>query len=268
MQNKLDSEELLTVGEHLEIFRRMLFKVLFVFLLFSTIIFCFKHEVFSIILAPKNSDFISFHLISNFTRIFIPNFSFSPYDVQLISTEVSSQFMSHIYVSCLLGLLATSPFILYQLLRYITPALYENEKKYSTRVAIIIFTLFIIGVIISYFILFPISFRFLVTYQVDDSVVNMITLDSYISTFASLTFLTGIVFQLPIIIYLLGKMGLLTPEILIKWRPYALILIMLLAAIITPPDIFTLLIITMPIYGLYELSIIVLKRSLKNKTYQ
>ena len=260
MQNKTESEELLTIGEHLEILRKLLFKVLFVFLISTIVVFCFKNEVFSIILAPKSSNFISFQLITNFVRLFSPNFSFEHYNIQLISTEASSQFMNHIYVSCILGLLISSPFILYQLLKYISPALYENEKKYSSRLVFIIFFLFFLGVLISYYILFPVSFRFLATYSVDESISNMIKLDSYISTFASLTFMTGIVFQLPIISFVLGKMGILNSNILVKWRPYAIITIMIIAAIITPPDIFTLIIISIPIYGLYELSIIVLKR--------
>lgn len=256
----------MTVGEHLEVLRRMLLKVLFVFLFCSILIFCFKREVFSFILAPKSSSFVSFDLITDFLRLFSPDFSFSTYDIPLISTELSSQFMSHIYVSCILGLLVTSPYILYELLKFITPALYENEKRYSAKIAIVIFILFIVGVLMSYYILFPISFRFLATYQVDESVVSTITLDSYISTFASLTFLTAIVFQLPVITYLLGKIGLISPEILIKWRPYAFVLILLVAAIITPPDIFTLLIVSFPIFGLYELSIFILRKSIHNSS--
>ena len=139
--------------------------------------------------------------------------------------------------------------------------MYENEKRYSVAVACIIYALFLLGVLISYFILFPISFRFLATYQVNECVINTITLDSYISSFSTLVFLTGILFQLPIIIYILGKMGWVDAPLLKKIRPYALIVIMIVAAIITPPDIFTLFLVTFPIYGLYELSILVLKKS-------
>ena len=117
----------------------------------------------------------------------------------------------------------------------------------------------------SYFILFPISFQFLATYQVDDEIVNTITLDSYISTFTTLTFLMGIVFQLPVIAFVLGKMGFIDAPMLKQYRSYAFIIIMVIAAIITPPDIFTLILVTIPIYGLYEVSIWVLKKSHNNK---
>lgn len=112
----------------------------------------------------------------------------------------------------------------------------------------------------SYYVLFPISFQFLATYQVDENIVNAITLDSYISTFATLTFMLGIVFQLPIFAFVLGKMGLIDAQLLMKYRPYAFVLIMIVAAIITPPDLFTLVLVTIPIYALYELSILVLKK--------
>lgn len=260
MAKNKESSEFLTIGEHLEIFRKMLFRILVVFLIITIVIFCLKKELFEILLAPKSNNFITLKIITDFIRIFNPNFSFVPYNIPLISTELSSQFMSHIYVSCIFGILLSSPYILFELLKYVTPALYENEKKYSLRIALIVFVLFIIGVLMSYFILFPISFRFLATYQVDESVTSTITLDSYISTFSSLIFLCGIIFQLPLICYFLGKMGIVSPQLFIKWRPYALVFIMVIAAIITPPDIFTLILVTIPIYTLYEISIIILKR--------
>lgn len=259
-----ESTEFLTIGEHLEIFRKMLFRILCVLLIFTIVTFCLKNILFEILFAPKSSNFISFQIITDFIHIFNPNFSFSSYNIPLISTELSSQFMSHIYVSCIFGVLLSSPYILFELLKYVTPALYKNERKYSLRIALIVFVLFIIGVLMSYFVLFPVSFRFLATYQVDDSVTSTITLDSYISTFSSLTFLCGIIFQLPVISYFLGKMGMASPQLLKKWRPYALVLIMVIAAIITPPDIFTLILVTIPIYALYELSILILKRCTYN----
>lgn len=116
------------------------------------------------------------------------------------------------------------------------------------------------GLFMSYFIIFPISFQFLSTYQVDESVKSTITLESYISTFTTLTFLMGVVFQLPVFAYILGRMGFIDARLMKKYRSYAFIIIMIIAAVITPPDIFTLILVTLPIYGLYELSIIVLKK--------
>lgn len=261
-QNNNDSE-LMTTGGHLEVLRKMLFRIILVILVLAIIIFCFKKETFALLLAPKSSDFATFTFIDAILAKFNIQSHFSDIDVSLISTELSSQFMTHIYVSCLLATLFASPYILFEIFRFVSPALYESEKKYSVAVACTIYVLFFIGVLISYFILFPISFRFLATYQVDESVVNTITLDSYISTFSTLVFLTGILFQLPIIIFVLGKMELVNASMLKKFRPYALVVIMIVAAIITPPDIFTLFLVTVPIYGLYELSILVLKKTNK-----
>jgi sec-independent protein translocase protein TatC len=175
--------------------------------------------------------------------------------VDMIATDLSSQFMTHISTAIYLGLLGASPYILYELFRFISPALYENERKYSIQVAGIVYALFILGVLMSYFVLFPISFRFLGTYSVSAKVVSNITLDSYISTFVSLTLVMGLVFQLPVIAFFIGKLGFITSEMLSQYRKHALIIIMLVAAIITPPDVMTLVLVTIPLYLLYEISI-------------
>jgi len=178
----------------------------------------------------------------------------------MIATDLSSQFMRHITTACYLGLLGASPYILFELFRFVSPALYENERKYSGLVAIIIYTLFIIGVLMSYFVLFPISFRFLGTYSVSDKVVSNITLDSYITTFVSLTLIMGVVFQLPVVAFFLGKMGIVNAEMLSKYRKHAFLIIMLAAAAITPPDLMTLILVTIPLYLLYEVSVRVVRR--------
>lgn len=246
---------LLTFGGHLEVLRRMLFRVVLVVVSLGVVIFCFKKETFSILLAPHTSDFCTFTLIEQALNALGWQFQFDDYDVPLISTQLSAQFMTHITVSCLLAVLLASPYIVFELFRFISPALYESEKRYSYLVACVVYALFLLGLAMSYFILFPISFQFLATYQVDADIVNTITLDSYITTFITLTFVMGVVFQLPVIILVLGRMGLVDAPLLKKYRPYAFVLIMIVAAIITPPDIFTLVMVTLPVYGLYELSI-------------
>lgn len=259
--NTESNNELLTFGGHLDVFRKMLFRVLCVVIVTACVIFGFKNETFTVILAPHNSDFCTFQFIERLLNSFGLEFKFADYKIPLISTELSAQFMTHISVSCMLAVLLASPYILYELFKFISPALYENEKKYSNLVACIIYILFILGLLMSYFIIFPISFRFLATYRVDDEIVNTITLDSYISTFTTLTFVMGIVFQLPVISFVLGKMGFIDSQLLKKYRPYALVLIMVIAAIITPPDLFTLVLVTIPIYCLYEVSILILNKS-------
>lgn len=240
--------------------RRMLFRVVAVVAVLAVIIFCFKSETFAILLAPRNYDFVTFRFIENLLNTHGVDFHFAEYHVPLIATELSSQFMTHVTVSCMLGALLASPFILFELFRFVSPALYESEKRYSYLVAAVIYGLFLLGLLMTYFILFPISFQFLATYQVDEEIMSTITLDSYISTFTTLTFMMGIVFQLPVFAFVLGKMGFIDADMLKRYRAYAFVIIMIVAAIITPPDLFTLVLVTIPIYGLYEVSILVLKR--------
>lgn len=259
MEDTGATKGLLTYGGHLDVLRKMLFRILCVVVVFAVIIFCFKKEVFAILLAPHDSDFCTFRFIETVVNNLGCDFNFSEYQIPIISTELSSQFMTHITVSCILSALLTSPYILLELFRFISPALYDSEKKYSYFVAGIIYLLFVLGVLMSYFVLFPIAFQFLATYQVDDEIISTITLDSYISTFTTLTFLMGVVFQLPVFAFILGKMGFIDAQVLKEYRAYAFVIIMIVAAIITPPDLVTLILVTIPIYGLYELSIIVLK---------
>lgn len=249
------SEGLLSFGGHLEVLRQMLFRILGVTLVFSCIVFCFKVQTFEILLAPSDSSFVTYSVVENLMQRIDKSFMFEPFNVQLIATDLSSQFVTHLTTSIYLGLLFASPLIMYELFRFITPALLENERKYSTKIMLSVYSLFMIGVLMSYYILFPISFRFLGTYSVADKVHTMITLDSYISTFVSLTLLLGIVFQLPVITFILAKMGILNAPIMSKYRKHALILIMLVAAIITPPDIMTLILVSIPLFIIYEISI-------------
>lgn len=251
---------MLTFGGHLEVLRRMLFRIIAAVMVLAIAIFCFKDKTFELLLAPSQWDFVTYQYIEKFLHYFGSNFTFNQFHINLIATELSSQFMTHITTALYLGLLGASPYILVELFRFITPALYENEKKYSVHVAVTMYLLFIVGVLMSYFIIFPISFRFLGTYSISGMVESNITLKSYISTFTTLTLVMGLVFQLPVIAFFLGKLEMASSELLKRYRKYALIVIMLVAAIITPPDLMTLVLVTIPLYLLYEVSILVLKR--------
>ena len=251
---------LLTFGGHLEVLRRMLFRIIAVVMVLAVAIFCFKDKTFELLLAPSQWDFVTYRYIEAFLHKLGSSFTFSEYHINLIATELSSQFMTHISTAFYLALLGASPYILVELFRFITPALYENEKKYSVQVAVIVYVLFIVGVLMSYFVLFPISFRFLGTYQVSGMVESNITLKSYISTFTTLTLVMGLVFQLPVIAFFLGKLNVVSASMLAQYRKYALLVIMVVAAIITPPDLMTLVLVTIPLYLLYEVSILVLRR--------
>lgn len=253
------NDEMLTFGGHLEVLHRMLFRIIAVAGAIAMVVFCFKETTWEVLLAPSEWDFCTYRWLESAMQAMGIDFHFEEFNVQMIATDLSSQFMTHISTAVYLGLLGASPYILYELFCFISPALYENERRYSVQVAGIIYVLFILGVLMSYFVLFPISFRFLGTYSVSAKVVSNITLDSYISTFVSLTLVMGVVFQLPVIAFFLGKMGIITSKTLTRYRRHSFLMIMILAAIITPPDIMTLVLVTIPLYLLYEVSIRVVK---------
>lgn len=258
-------EQMLTFGGHLGVLRKMLRRVLEVTLVFACIVFALKDITFSVLLAPGQWDFCTYRWLERIVGVFDPGFSFEEFHVDLIATDLSSQFMTHISTSIYLGLLCASPFILYELFKFVSPALLENERKYSVRVVCIIYLLFIAGVMMSYFILFPISFRFLGTYSVAERVHSTITLDSYISTFVTLTVMMGLVFQLPVIAFVLGKMGMVQSAYLVRYRRYAFLIICVVAAIITPPDIMTLVLVAVPLYMMYEVSIRVIRSTERHR---
>lgn len=257
---KDNSQDLLTFGGHLEVLRRMLFRIIAATGCLAIITFCLKDLTWQLLLAPSEWDFVTYRWIERSIQTMgFSDFHFEKYNVDLIATDLSSQFMTHITTAIYLGMLGASPYILYELFRFISPALYENEKKYSIQFMVIVYMLFILGTLMSYYVLFPISFRFLGTYCVAERIHSTITLDSYISTFTTLTLLMGVVFQLPVIAFILAKLGFITSEMLSKYRKHSFIIIMFVAAIITPPDIMTLVLVTIPLYFLYEVSIRVTK---------
>lgn len=246
----------LTFGEHLDVLRKMLVRTSCMVLLLMGLVFCFKEDVFRFLLGPCDTDFATFSLLRSMLAKIGLSAQLYPENMELITTDISSQFMSHLSVSFYLGILLSSPYILYELMKYVSPALYEKEKKYAYRILLSVYMLFFAGMLVSYWVLFPISCRFLASYSVSPDVKALISLDSYMSLFISLTVLMGIVFQLPVIALSLAKMGVIDSGLMKTYRRHAFILIVVVAAIITPPDILTLIIVTLPLYLLYEVSII------------
>ncbi len=258
---KGNSQDMLTFGGHLEVLRRMLFRIIGVAGVIAVVVFCFKDATWQLLLAPSEWDFTTYRWIENLAHVCgYADFHFDEYHVELIATDLSSQFMTHITTTVYLGLLGASPYILYELFRFTSPALYENERRYSVQVVVTVYVLFLLGVLMSYYVLFPISFRFLGTYSVAERVHSTITLDSYVSTFTTLTLVMGMVFQLPVIAFVLAKMGIVTSDMLSSYRKHAFLLIMVIAAVITPPDLMTLVLVTIPLYFLYEISIAIVRR--------
>lgn len=248
-------EELLTFGEHLEVLRKMFIRIIIAVFVIGVLVFCLKDITFSLLMAPTDNEFCFYRWVERVSLFFGSDFSFDEFSVQIISTELSAQFMTHLTSSVYISLLLASPYILYELFAFIAPALYENERRYSVIVVVLVYLLFIAGVMLSYFVIFPISFRFLATYQVSDSVINTITLSSYISTFSSLTFMMGIVFQLPVLSYVLARLGMISSGALRHFRKHAILVIAIVSAIITPPDVMTCLLVMGPLCLLYECSI-------------
>lgn len=227
----------MTFWDHLDELRNGILRSLAVTTVFALLAFVFKDELFAVVLGPKD-----------------PN-------LQLINTELTSQFMIHMTVAFYAGIIVATPYIIYELYKFISPALYQNEKRYATRIVLSGYLMFLIGTVFSYFVVFPFTISFLGNYQVSEDVHNMISLSSYIDTFVVLCLMMGAVFELPVLSWFLGKLGLLNRELMQRYRRHAIVAILVLAAFITPtPDAFTLLIVSAPIYLLYELSVFVVPR--------
>lgn len=255
-----ESGELLTFGGHLEVLRRLLLRVVAVAGALAAVVFCLKETTWRLLLAPGGYDFVTYRCIEQTAHaVGFGGFRFEEWHVELIATELSSQFMLHITTALQLGLLGASPYVLYELFRFVAPALYENERRMAVPVAGMAYALFVVGVLLSYYVLFPVSFRFLGTYSVDSRVHSSITLDSYVSTFTTLTLLTGVVFQLPVAAFVLARLQLVSATMLARYRRHALLAILFAAAVITPPDLMTLVLVSLPLYLLYEAGIRVVR---------
>ena len=247
--------------DHLYILRASLVKIAAVTAVFAVVAFFFKEALFSIILAPKDADFITYRWLYFFSG-WVTDEQAQDFYVKLINTGLAQQFMIHMKVAMCTGVLCASPYILYQLFRFVSPALYANERKYVVRIVGYGYIMFMLGVLISYFLIFPLTFRFLGTYQVSEQVENMISLQSYISTLLMMCLAMGIVFEIPILSWLFAKLGFISADFMRRYRRHAVVIILIVAAIITPTsDVFTLLLVSLPMWLLYEVSILIVKRS-------
>ena len=181
--------------------------------------------------------------------------------VEIFNTKLTAQFMIHMKMAFYSGLIVVLPYVLYLLFGFVSPALYQHEKRESRKVVIWSYILFMAGIALNYVLIFPLAFRFLGTYQVTQDIANIIDLDSYVNLLVTLTLMMGILFELPILAWFLGKMGIIDGDFMKRYRKHAVMVILVIAAIITPTtDVFTLAIVTMPIYLLYEMSIRIVSR--------
>lgn len=240
--------------DHLDALRAVIVKSLLVAVVFGIATFCFKEELFAVVLAPKEAGFITYRVLASIGRLLTET---EPVDftVQLINTGLAEQFIIHMKTAMCAGILCASPYILYQLFRFVSPALYADERRYALRVVGSGYGMFLLGVLVSYFLIFPLTFRFLGTYQVSGEVANMITLQSYISTLTMMCLAMGIVFEMPILAWFFAKMGFLSADFMRRYRKHAIVVILIVAAVITPTsDVFTLSFVALPMWLLYEAS--------------
>lgn len=242
---------------HLEELRGHLVRSAVAIFLLAIAAFIAKDIIFDyVILAPKEPYFLTNRLFCSMAeKLSMPALCINKNPVQIINIELAGQFKTHIMVSLIAGLIVAFPYIIYEFWRFIKPALHPREKDNSRGAVFIMSLLFLSGVCFSYFLIAPLTINFLGSYQVSSMVANQIALRSYITTVTMVTFATGLVFELPVIVYFLSRVGVLTPAFMRKNRKVAFILIIALAAIITPPDVFSQVLVGIPLYVLYEISI-------------
>ena len=254
--------------DHLEVFRWHLIRSIIAILIFALGAFIFKQFIFDVILlGPKNPDFITYTILCKLSNFLSLDDSLclkeSPFN--LMNITMSGQFSTHIKVSMLSGFILAFPYIIWEFWCFVRPALYNSE---ATKVKLIVFIsslLFFTGILFGYYVIAPMSVNFLGSYQVSANVANQISLTSFISTVCTVCLANGIIFELPVIVYFLARSGLITPDLMRTYRKHAIVGTLILSAIITPPDITSQILVSLPIIILYEFSITICRRVLINK---
>ncbi len=251
MGEPAENQNVGTFWDHLDALRSCLFKIALVTVSLSVIAFCFKDLLFDVVLAPRESDFITYRL-----------FGLHPEKVNLMNIGLTEQFMIHMKTSFYAGFLLASPYILYQIFCFVAPGLYENERKYAVKLVGGVYVMFMIGTLLNYLAIFPMTVNFLGNYKVSEDVANMLTLQSYMDTLLMMNLVMGIVFELPMICWILAKLGFINTKFMKAYRRHAIVIILIASAIITPTgDAFTLSIVALPIWFLYEVSILIVART-------
>ncbi|PQJ77812.1 twin-arginine translocase subunit TatC [Polaribacter porphyrae] len=254
---------------HLEELRWHLVRSAAAIFILAIVFFIFAQQVYDyFLLAHLKSDFITYQLFCDFFNLFgmesdFCNISFA--DKKLQSIKVTSQLMNSIWSSLILGVIVAFPYIIWEMWRFIAPGLTENEIKKSRGFIFITSALFFIGVFFSFYVIAPISIQFLYNYQITDAIQNSFTLESHIGLVTNMLLGVSILFELPVVIYFLTKIGLISPEFLRRYRKHALVVVLIVAAIITPPDVASQIVVAIPILILYEIGIRVSKRVIKNQ---
>lgn len=253
--------------QHLEELRWHIIRSVLAIVFFMIIAFIFKNFIFGkIILGPKNPEFITNRLLCQLGELLNTTaLCINTKPLNLINIKMSGQLTTHITVAMVSGLILAFPVILWEFWQFFKPALKENEAKYAKGAVFAASMLFFTGVLFGFFMLAPLSIHFLSSYEIDPQVVNQINIRSYIGTLTSICLATGLVFELPIVAFFLTKIGIITPTFMRKYRKHAIVVIFILAAIITPPDVFSQTLVAIPLLILYEVSIIISGRVMSQK---
>lgn len=265
--DQLEEPKEMSFFDHIDDLRKHIIRSVLAIIVFSVIAFMNKYILFDVIIfGPKNPDFWTYRQMCKLSLWLTGTDQFCLKEIGFIVSNISitGQFSQHFFISFIAGVILAFPFVLWQFWLFVKPALSSNEKKYARGIVFYSSSLFFIGILFGYYILSPVSVSFMGSYRVSEEVINEINLESYISFVATLTFATGLVFELPILVYFLAKIGLISSDWMRKYRRYAVVIILILAALVTPPDVSSQLLLTFPLLGLYELSIIVAKRVEQN----
>ena len=261
------SEGDMTFLDHLEELRWHIIRSAVAVLVVAVIAFVFKDYIFSLLFAPKNGDFFTYQMFCKVGHWFNFESDFCveqlPFTIQ--SRTMAGQFSAHIWTSIWTGVIVAFPYVLYEVWRFISPGLYDNERKLARGFILVASILFFIGVLFGYYLITPLSVNFLGSYSVSPEVKNQIDIDSYISVVRSSVISCGIIFELPIVIYFLTKLGVVNPDFMRKYRKHAVIVVLIIAAVITPPDVTSQIIVSIPIMLLYEVSIFISAYVLKKE---
>lgn len=245
--------------DHLEELRWVLVRCSFAIVTMAVVAFFFDDFIFNTVLfGPKDPHFITYRFFCELSqKIGVQSFCVEELPFKLQNTEMEGQMSLYIWTLILVGFILAFPYILYQFWKFISPALYEKERKSAKSFIIVSSLLFFIGVLFGYFVIAPMSVNFFATFSVSHVVENEINLDSYVGLIKTSSIASGLFFELPIIIYFLTKFGLVTPQFLRQYRRYAIVIVMIVAAIVTPPDVVSQTIVAIPLLILYEVSIII-----------
>lgn len=253
-----ETNEGMSFWDHLEELRWTIIRSIGALIVFAIVGFAFMPYIYdSVIMGPTRADFILYKYLCFATSAvpFLPDFCDDTFHVDIININLASQFFRHMTTSFWLALILTFPYLVFEIWKFVSPALYDSEKKSIRWVFVFGTGMFFIGCLVGYCLVFPMTFRFLATYQLSDTIVNQISLDSYMDNFLMLIFIMGIVFELPLLSWLLSKLGLLNRSFFKKYRRHAIVGLLVLSAIITPSgDPFTLSVVFIPLYMLFELS--------------